>query len=140
MKPNLGAKIPGLNDNTTGAATPAPNYANTTPVLNALNNVTNPNPPMQPQQPQWGGNTNTNVVADPNKGYQPITPDATGAGFNPNTDMTAGVPTYNTPSTNQQGAPSFSLNLPYQTTPNPSNIMATLAKAAPQTYMSATGR
>jgi hypothetical protein len=138
----MGAKIPGMDTNTgtnTGtqagspqAATPM-SYANT-PILNAVNNGVG----TAPQQPQWGVDTNTNIVANPNNNYMPTaTGQSNNIGFNPNTDMSAGVPTYNTPSTNQQGAPSFSFNQAYQTPPNPTNIMASIM--TPSQY-SATGR
>lgn len=123
MKPNLGVKIPGMENNGGGGDYTQPGGGVSEPIINTLMAPQAPQTPV----PQWD-TANVNVVADPNKGYQPVQTD-TNAIFNPNTDMSAGVPTYNTPATNQQGAPSFSLNLPYQSTPDPSKVLNSISGA-----------
>lgn len=131
MKPNLGVKIPSVENNVGGKDG---GYSQPTgaadPIINTLNA---PQQAPQTSVPQWG-TSNVNTVADPNKGYQPTQPDMNSV-INPNTDIDVGVPTYNTPSTNQQGAPGFSLNLPYQTTPEPSRILNSLVSSSLERYV-----
>lgn len=123
-KPKMGADIG--KDYTGGTASPAA----PDPVLNAVNNgvgaVANDTTQQQTPQVNWGTPEPTQAVADPNNSFQPTYTGMVNPGFNPNTDMNAGVPIANTPAVNQQGAPSFALSMPYQTTPDPQNIMASI--------------
>lgn len=143
MKPSMGAQIPGLEnmDKIGGGGNPAV-PSDSKPILNAIASGVGDNTTSQSQstpQVNWGDNGGTTLVADPNNNYQPTQTGINQIGVNPNTDINAGVPIYNTPSTNQQGAPGFGLNQPYQSTPDVSHVLATLGisdlKSGPGRYL-----
>ena len=122
-KPKMGADIGEVTKNYAGGAS-APD-----PVINAVNNgvgaVADDTTQQQTPQVQWGTNP-SGMIADPNNNYAQSPIGLPSPGFNPNTDMNAGVPVSNTPAINQQGSPGFGLNANYNTAPDPTKIMATL--------------
>lgn len=127
----MGADIGG--DYKGGIGSPTGGASIPDPVLNSINNgigaVANDTTQQQTPQVNWGTLDTTQAVADPNNSFQPTYSGMGSPGFNPNTDMNAGVPIANTPAVNQQGAPSFALNMPYQVTPDPKNIMDSIVRS-----------
>lgn len=124
-KPKMGSRVGDYKTDMGGGAGSPTGGSISHPIIDILTQPQGPQTqtaqPEMPQTPQWGQPT-----ADPNQGFMPIIGGAGSPGFNPNTDMNAGVPISNTPNLNQQNTPGFALNQNYSPTPSAGNILSAL--------------